>query len=91
MRARQLRYPYTEADIDFMRGVIHHHAQAIVMAKDWESRARLIVSADSGYCGGSCWARRFVGRSYCRCIASYADLQPIAPLDSMYAVHTFER
>lgn len=27
------RYPYTEADIHFMSGMIHHHAQAIKMAK----------------------------------------------------------
>ena len=28
-RADSLRYPYTKADIDFMQGMIHHHAQAI--------------------------------------------------------------
>jgi len=28
-RADSLRYPYTKADIDFMSGMIHHHAQAI--------------------------------------------------------------
>ena len=28
-----LRYPYTQADIDFMSGMIHHHAQAIVISK----------------------------------------------------------
>jgi uncharacterized protein (DUF305 family) len=28
-RADSLRYPYTQADIDFMKGMIHHHAQAI--------------------------------------------------------------
>src|SRR5262245_49301717 len=28
-----LRYPYTQADIDFMSGMIHHHAQAIQMSK----------------------------------------------------------
>ena len=27
------RYPYTEADIRFMSGMIHHHAQAIKMAR----------------------------------------------------------
>jgi uncharacterized protein (DUF305 family) len=27
-----LRYPYTKADIDFMSGMIHHHAQAIQIA-----------------------------------------------------------
>jgi uncharacterized protein (DUF305 family) len=27
------RYPYTQADIDFMSGMIHHHAQAILMSK----------------------------------------------------------
>jgi uncharacterized protein (DUF305 family) len=31
-RADSLRYPYTEADIRFMSGMIHHHAQAIKMA-----------------------------------------------------------
>ncbi|MGQ0648752.1 MAG: DUF305 domain-containing protein [Gemmatimonadaceae bacterium] len=33
-RADSLRYPYTKADIDFMSGMIHHHAQAIQIA-DW--------------------------------------------------------
>lgn len=28
-RADSLRYPYTKADIEFMQGMIHHHAQAI--------------------------------------------------------------
>lgn len=39
-RAQQdsLRYPYTQADIDFMSGMIHHHAQAIVMSKWAPSR-----------------------------------------------------
>lgn len=39
-RAKQdsLRYPYTQADIDFMSGMIHHHAQAIVMSKWAPSR-----------------------------------------------------
>jgi uncharacterized protein (DUF305 family) len=31
-RADSLRHPYTEADIQFMSGMIGHHAQAIVMA-----------------------------------------------------------
>jgi predicted Zn-dependent protease len=30
---RQLRYPYTQADIDFMSGMIHHHAQAIQISR----------------------------------------------------------
>ncbi len=28
-----VRYPYTQADVDFMSGMIHHHAQAIRMSK----------------------------------------------------------
>jgi uncharacterized protein (DUF305 family) len=32
-RADSLRYPYTKADIAFMSGMIHHHAQAIQIAK----------------------------------------------------------
>lgn len=32
-RADSLRYPYTQGDIDFMSGMIHHHAQAIVISK----------------------------------------------------------
>jgi uncharacterized protein (DUF305 family) len=31
-RADSLRYPYTQADVQFMQGMIGHHAQAIVMA-----------------------------------------------------------
>ena len=27
------RFPYTKADVDFMTGMIHHHAQAIEMSK----------------------------------------------------------
>lgn len=33
-RTDSARYPYTEADIHFMTGMIGHHSQAIVMA-DW--------------------------------------------------------
>ena len=32
-RADSVRYPYTEADVRFMSGMISHHAQAIEMAK----------------------------------------------------------
>ena len=32
-RADSLRHPYTAADANFMSGMIHHHAQAIVMAR----------------------------------------------------------
>jgi len=32
-RADSARYPYTEADIHFMTGMIGHHAQAIVMSQ----------------------------------------------------------
>jgi uncharacterized protein (DUF305 family) len=31
-RADSIRHPYTAADVHFMSGMIHHHAQAIVMA-----------------------------------------------------------
>ena len=31
--ADSIRYPYTEADIRFMSGMIHHHAQAIKMSR----------------------------------------------------------
>lgn len=37
-RADSLRYPYTKADIDFMAGMIHHHAQAIQIAEWAPSR-----------------------------------------------------
>jgi uncharacterized protein (DUF305 family) len=33
------RYPYTEADIKFMSGMIHHHAQAIQMSRLAPTRA----------------------------------------------------
>lgn len=32
-RADSIRLPYTKADIDFMNGMIHHHAQAITMSR----------------------------------------------------------
>jgi uncharacterized protein (DUF305 family) len=32
-RADSLRYPYTAADVQFMTGMIGHHAQAVVMSK----------------------------------------------------------
>lgn len=32
-RADSLRHPYTEADVNFMTGMISHHAQAIVMSR----------------------------------------------------------
>ena len=32
-RADSARYPYIAADVNFMSGMIHHHAQALVMAK----------------------------------------------------------
>jgi len=31
--ADSLRYPYTKADIDFMTGMIHHHAQAVYISR----------------------------------------------------------
>ena len=32
-RADRVRLPYTQADIDFMSGMIHHHAQAITISR----------------------------------------------------------
>jgi uncharacterized protein (DUF305 family) len=32
-RADSIRRPYTKADIEFVSGMIHHHAQAILMAR----------------------------------------------------------
>src|ERR671926_490661 len=32
-RADSIRHPYTAADVEFMQHMIHHHAQAIVMAR----------------------------------------------------------
>lgn len=32
-RLDSLRYPYTKADVDFMQGMIHHHAQAILISR----------------------------------------------------------
>lgn len=32
-RADSAKWPYTQADIDFMSNMIHHHAQALVMAR----------------------------------------------------------
>jgi uncharacterized protein (DUF305 family) len=32
-RADSLRHSYTPADVEFMTGMIHHHAQALVMAR----------------------------------------------------------
>jgi uncharacterized protein (DUF305 family) len=32
-RADSLRYPWTTADVDFMTGMIHHHAQAILISR----------------------------------------------------------
>src|SRR4051812_30054704 len=32
-RADSMRLPYVQADIDFMNGMIHHHAQAITIAR----------------------------------------------------------
>jgi uncharacterized protein (DUF305 family) len=32
-RADSVRYPYVKADIDFMTGMIHHHAQAIYISR----------------------------------------------------------
>jgi uncharacterized protein (DUF305 family) len=32
-RLDSLRYPYTRADVEFMQGMIHHHAQAILISQ----------------------------------------------------------
>jgi uncharacterized protein (DUF305 family) len=38
-RADSVRYPYTAADIEFMSGMIGHHAQAVTMSKLAPTRA----------------------------------------------------
>src|SRR5688500_5283993 len=38
-RADSARYPYTAADIHFMSAMIHHHAQALEMARLAPTRA----------------------------------------------------
>ena len=59
-RADSLRYPYTEADVHFMTGMIGHHAQAIVMSRLVPSRgasppvmrlAERIINAQEGEIG----------------------------------------
>ena len=48
-RADSVRRPYTKADIDFMSGMIAHHAQAVAMAHEAESHGA--STSVQIYCG----------------------------------------
>ena len=73
-RADSLRYPYTQADIDFMSGMIHHHAQAIQMSRwasthgaraDVQLLAERIINAQQGEISlMQAWLQDWYGLAY---------------------------